>query len=869
MNKPFPIETFEPADLKLGIKSSLPNVKATLALLVLLWEADPSSSSFVYGEQVDNGLVLEPNRKRSLLALVNPYLLANGIGEADFVNKVNENQLLKSQLEALIVAFELVWRLAEINFVDTSLAASAERTSGVRYPKVISLSSNIDLIDAVIKGNKEEYLKVLIQWLGFSLATDSTCEATLKNVFTIMSEGAVFKMSDSGEDVVFNEDGIYRRLLERGLPVNVTGDKEPKGPLRILRSSLSEGMNPHLTYDTQCAASAEPTESLDAYHQRVVTFAKLNTVDLTKALQDTPEDDPREAIKAKYASEGYVYADEEVKYQRFASLYGRDALSALQGKDLLLRLFAPQSDNPDSLIYNLEHASYYKDFGGIGGGSSFKFPLFFHSKNKKWTTGSSKSPKYLSEADAISLAESVRDKLLALLDQVDDIENRTHFADVRSYEELKLFIDTDNVYRKQWVYKYLHMLYPNRFSCFFGNEWLKHELRVLDVPAQGSAIVNNGLLSIEANALSIENVFFYWCISSLFPLSDDVDDDNEDDDENSSVDLDTCKRLLGAENTILYGVPGAGKSYTIKHDYCDDEARMERVVFHPDYTYSDFVGQILPVVEDSEEGTEGKIIYVFVPGPFTKILKKAYQNPDVKFFLIIEEINRGNAPAIFGDVFQLLDRKSSGDRMGESEYGITNSDIAKEVYSDPNHMVRIPSNLSILCTMNTSDQNVFTLDTAFQRRWNMRLIENTFRDTDEESVFAQTKILDTSCTWKDFCEKINEIILNKNVRMTSSEDKRLGTHFVTAEDLRFVPTEGLTGQDLVLASLQNRRFPEKVIKYLWDDAFKFNREEIFDIGKYNSLESVIRKFIGSKGDQRFDIFLENIRDDLVKDDPLS
>ena len=178
-------------------------------------------------------------------------------------------------------------------------------------------------------------------------------------------------------------------------------------------------------------------------------------------------------------------------------------------------------------------------------------------------------------------------------------------------------------------------------------------------------------------------------------------------------------------NILLYGVPGSGKSWTIEHEYCKPGTVVERLVFHPDYTNADFIGQILPVVDPVDK----MVTYEFTPGPFTNILKEAYNNPSKSYVLIIEEINRGNAPAIFGDVFQLLDRTVKTKVMdgvsyprGTSEYGITNENIAKAVYDDGKHKVRIPSNLSILGTMNTSDQNVFTLDTAFQRRWNMRLI---------------------------------------------------------------------------------------------------------------------------------------------------
>lgn len=222
--------------------------------------------------------------------------------------------------------------------------------------------------------------------------------------------------------------------------------------------------------------------------------------------------------------------------------------------------------------------------------------------------------------------------------------------------------------------------------------------------------------------------------------------------------------------------PGSGKSYTIQHEYCSDENRMERLVFHPDYTYSDFVGQILPTVS-----ADDKVRYLFTPGPFTRLLWKAYHNPDIEYFLIIEEINRGNAPAIFGEVFQLLDRTTDDTSfpMGTSEYSITNANVAAIVYGDPEHKVRIPSNMSIVGTMNTSDQNVFTLDTAFQRRWHMRLIENSF----ENHPYANDKILDTEVTWSAFCRAINKEILDGNVRMTSSEDKRLGAYFVSKLDL--------------------------------------------------------------------------------------
>ena len=348
---------------------------------------------------------------------------------------------------------------------------------------------------------------------------------------------------------------------------------------------------------------------------------------------------------------------------------------------------------------------------------------------------------------------------------------------------------------------------------------------------------------------------FLGSTKSLFELRENTNlTENQPQEIEESTNSNAPVRISGGTNILLYGVPGSGKSWTIEHEYCKKDSKVRRLVFHPDYTYSDFIGQILPNVSDN-----GQVSYKFTPGPFTTILRDAYQNPDKEYILIIEEINRGNAPAIFGEVFQLLDRIKDNSEIrhktvGTSEYGIFNENIAKVVYDDPRHKVRIPSNLSIIGTMNTSDQNVFTLDTAFQRRWEMRLIENNFEHVDKKLANAQ--ILDTGVTWRTFCTEINDIIVGNNARMTSSEDKRLGAYFVHLQDLEYDDKMGnltdgeydslrekeendaLSEQEKIriaeirTAMKQNRKFPEKVIKYLWDDAFKFNREIVFNITEY-------------------------------------
>ena len=323
----------------------------------------------------------------------------------------------------------------------------------------------------------------------------------------------------------------------------------------------------------------------------------------------------------------------------------------------------------------------------------------------------------------------------------------------------------------------------------------------------------------------------------------DVSKSNNSDYEKS---LTSTIYIQNHDQTIYYGVPGSGKSHKIDEITKNlSEDQKIRVVFHPEYTNADFVGQILPCL------TSDGIEYRFKAGPFSKILKKAYQNPDKPHYLIIEEINRGNAAAIFGDLFQLLDRDSEG----WSSYEIENLDVNSFIrskdstYSDAkiessvnvgdytwteNTGIRLPPNLSLLATMNTSDQNVFTLDNAFQRRWDMEFVPNSCDDPTQ--MQAKISVKEKTITWESFQSKINEVIAEKGNEsgFSSMEDKRLGCWFIKNQD-------GVIDTD---------KFANKVLKYLWDDAFKFNRSEIF-IDEVKNFEELKNLFIGDKG---FEVF---------------
>ena len=292
-----------------------------------------------------------------------------------------------------------------------------------------------------------------------------------------------------------------------------------------------------------------------------------------------------------------------------------------------------------------------------------------------------------------------------------------------------------------------------------------------------------------------------------------LEDILENDGNNENGEEQETTRLTGGRNMLFYGVPGAGKSHEI--DGIIDKERSERVVFHPDYTYSDFVGQILPRIIKNEGETEGKLRYVFEPGPFTKMLKKAAQNPENMYYLVIEEINRGNAPAIFGDIFQLLDRNDDG----SGKYSISNYDMSTTIYGVEDHDIVMPSNLTVLATMNTSDQNVFTLDTAFQRRWEMHLIKNDVT----KAKHAGDPIEGSKIKWGQFADVTNREIIHFVEETGSSEDKRLGAYFARVNEL------------------SKDKFPEKVLKYLWDDVFKMDHHAFFN-ENISSLDNIIDAF---------------------------
>ena len=276
-----------------------------------------------------------------------------------------------------------------------------------------------------------------------------------------------------------------------------------------------------------------------------------------------------------------------------------------------------------------------------------------------------------------------------------------------------------------------------------------------------------------------------------------------------------------AYNRIIFGAPGTGKSFQLKQESTDGNhfANIERVTFHPDYSYGQFVGSYKPVSDD-----DGRIRYEYVPGPFMRTMVKALEsgkNGDSaeKFLLIVEEINRAKVAAVFGDMFQLLDRTDAGD----SVYEIQSSEdvrryLARELGGTKENYtsIKIPNNMYIWATMNSADQGVFPMDTAFKRRWEFTYLsinanEKKIAIEDLPIINGDAKII----KWNILRKSINNMLLKE---CKVNEDKLLGPFFISGEVFK----NATSNTDAFFEA-----FNSKVLMYLFEDAGKMHQKKLF------------------------------------------
>ena len=308
-------------------------------------------------------------------------------------------------------------------------------------------------------------------------------------------------------------------------------------------------------------------------------------------------------------------------------------------------------------------------------------------------------------------------------------------------------------------------------------------------------------------------------------------------------------------NRIVFGAPGTGKSNLLNNEQNkllgDDNKSWERVTFHPDYTYANFVGTYKPVPTKDNNGAE-LITYKYVPGPFTRMLVKALSDAEHAHLLIVEEINRANVAAVFGDVFQLLDRNKNG----VSEYKIQTSEdmrnyLAEELDVDISKVanIQLPNNLYIWATMNSADQGVYPMDTAFKRRWDFEYID--IDNNDKKISHFWFNVAGKQYHWNSLRKAINDQLTEIGV----NEDKLMGAFFVSKHIIDSGDNEKFV-----------KAFCNKVIMYLFEDAARQKHSKIFDLGngkvRYSKLCADFNKkgigvFVASII-EKYDVFVKGV-----------
>lgn len=407
--------------------------------------------------------------------------------------------------------------------------------------------------------------------------------------------------------------------------------------------------------------------------------------------------------------------------------------------------------------------------------------------------------------------------------------------------EFKLFVATAQTWSE--YFEVVESILRYRNDAAYRTECDKNNNKVSDSRYQVLA-QNHSQLEVDGNNISIKD-------SEIKNVRRKVAEYELSEKVQSAEDIYSAESVVTEPNQIIYfGAPGTGKSFRVEQiteKYKDD---VIRTTFHPDSDYSTFVGCYKPSMEsvpqtytvegkekpiigkDGEQVAKEEIVYSFVPQAFTQAYTKAWLNQGKPIFLVIEELNRGNCAQIFGDIFQLLDRNENN----ESAYSIIpDHDLqqhlaeqfkdAEDVPSDIKEAkaMRLPSNLYIWATMNTSDQSLFPIDSAFKRRWIWKYIPIANAELD-----YKIQVGDKQYDWWSFVEKVN----NEIEGATKSEDKKLGYFFAKAEN-GIIPAE---------------TFVSKVVFYLWNDVFKDSYDKtIFKDGL------TFHRFFEPNGDPKLEI----------------